>query len=195
MTWVTCARPIVAQIPDVPGWQLFFHDEFDGTSLNTTNWEALDRQNSFNNEKQYYRPEQVTVANGNLQITATNQPLANKLYRSGLITSKALYGPGRFEARIDLPTTQGMWPAFWLNAEPGSLAAGRRNRHPGKQGQPADDYEQCAFIGKKIPGHAAHNWHYVSHNYSATAAAIRSISTPGSTHTRPNGIKIHDQRE
>src|SRR5262245_39090086 len=104
-----------AQIPDVPGWQLFVHDEFDGTTLNTTNWEAMDRQNSFNNEKQYYKPEQVAVVNGNLQITATNQPLANKLYRSGLITSKALYGPGRFEARVDLPTTQGMWPAFWLN--------------------------------------------------------------------------------
>src|SRR3954467_78553 len=90
------ARPVAAQIPDVPGWQLFWHDEFDGNSLNTTNWTALDRQDSFNNEKQYYLPQQVTVANGNLQITATNQPLASKLYRSGLITSKALYGPGRF---------------------------------------------------------------------------------------------------
>ena len=99
----------------MPGWRLSFHDEFDGATLNTTYWEALDRQNSFNNEKQYYRPEQVAVVNGNLQITATNQPLGNKQYRSGLITSKALYGPGRFEARVDLPTTQGMWPAFWLN--------------------------------------------------------------------------------
>src|SRR5438128_1724360 len=83
----THAARLAAQIPDVPGWQLFFHDEFDGNSLNTTTWDPLDRQDSFNNEKQYYRPEQVTVANGNLQITATNQPLANKLYRSGLITS------------------------------------------------------------------------------------------------------------
>src|SRR5436190_3892827 len=95
------AKPAAAQIPDVSGWQLFWHDEFDGTSLNTTNWTALDRQDSFNNEKQYYRPEQVTVAAGNLQITATNQPLANKLYRSGLVTSTAIYGQGRIEARID----------------------------------------------------------------------------------------------
>src|SRR5688500_2971909 len=102
-----CIAPrAAAQIPDVPGWQLFWHDEFDGSTLDTTKWEALNRQDSFNEEKQYYRPEQVSVANGNLQITATNQPLANKLYRSGLITSKAIYGPGRFEARIDLPTTQ-----------------------------------------------------------------------------------------
>ncbi|HEX3601275.1 MAG TPA: family 16 glycosylhydrolase [Lacipirellulaceae bacterium] len=105
----------VAQIPDVPGWQLFWHDEFDGNTLNTTNWTALSRQNQNNNEKEYYTPGQVSVANGNLQLTATNQPMGNKAYRSGLITSNMLFGQGRIEARIDLPTTQGMWPAFWMN--------------------------------------------------------------------------------
>ncbi len=58
----------VAQIPDLPGWQLFWHDEFDGNTLNTTNWTALNRQDSYNNEKEYYIPSQVTVAGGNLQI-------------------------------------------------------------------------------------------------------------------------------
>jgi beta-glucanase (GH16 family) len=116
LAWSNSASIAVAQIPDQPGWQLSWHDEFDGTSLNNTNWEALDRQDSFNNEKQYYLPEQVAVVGGNLRITATNQPIADKDYRSGLITSRTRYGPGRFEARIDLPTTQGMWPAFWLNA-------------------------------------------------------------------------------
>lgn len=108
-------KPSLAQIPDLPGWQLFWHDEFDGTSLNTTNWTALTRQDQNNEEKEYYTPSQVSVANGNLQITATNQPLGNKQYRSGLITSNMLFGQGRIEARIDLPTTQGMWPAFWMN--------------------------------------------------------------------------------
>ena len=110
----------------------------------------------------------MTVADGNLRITATNQPLANKLYRSGLVTSKALYGPGRFEARIDLPTTQGMWPAFWLNAEPGCLAAGRRDRHYGKQGQPADAYEQCLPLAERS-GAVLRNRHYVFDEYTATS--------------------------
>src|SRR3954463_16527998 len=92
--------PAQAQIPDVSGWQLFWHDEFDGNSLNTTNWTAMSRQDSFNNEKQYYWPGQVTVANGNLQITAINQARGTKQYQSGLITSNALYGQGRYEARI-----------------------------------------------------------------------------------------------
>lgn len=157
-----------AQISDVPGWQLFFHDEFDGTTLNTTNWQALDRQNSFNNEKQYYRPEQVTVANGNLQITATNQPLGNKLYRSGLITSKSLYGPGRFEARIDLPTTQGMWPAFWLNANQVSWPLGGEIDIMENRGsQPT--LTSSAFHWQKDPGPCCANAHFVSHNYTATA--------------------------
>jgi beta-glucanase (GH16 family) len=168
IAWVLCAGRVVAQIPDVQGWQLFWHDEFDGSSLNTTNWEPLNRQNSFNNEKQYYHPEQVTVANGTLQLTATNQPLANKLYRSGLITSKALYGPGRFEARIDLPTTQGMWPAFWLNANQVAWPQGGEIDIMENRGsQPT--LTSSAFHWQKDPGACCANWHYVSHNYTATS--------------------------
>ncbi|MEZ6190640.1 MAG: glycoside hydrolase family 16 protein [Phycisphaerales bacterium] len=104
-----------AQVPYLPGWDLVWNDEFDGTSLNTTNWTPLDRKDSFNNEKQYYHPNQVTVSGGNLVITAIDVPRQGKAYQSGLITSNNLFGPGRFEARMDLPTSQGMWPAFWLN--------------------------------------------------------------------------------
>lgn len=113
---LTCSQAIHAQVPDLEGWNLILNDEFDGNSLNTTYWEALNRRDSYNNEKQYYHPDQVTVSGGNLQLTAIDTPRSGKDYQSGLITSRDLYGPGRFEARIDLPTSQGMWPAFWLNA-------------------------------------------------------------------------------
>jgi beta-glucanase (GH16 family) len=166
--WTTCAENVAPHIPEIPNWQLFWHDEFDGNSLNTTNWQSLDRRNSSNNEKQYYRPEQVTVANGNLQLTATNQSLANKQYRSGLITSKALYGPSRFEARIDLPTTQGMWPAFWLNANQVHWPQGgeidimeNKGSHP--------TTTSSAFHWQKDPGACCANWHYVFHEYSAAS--------------------------
>jgi len=112
--WACSAERVVAQIPDVPGWQLAWHDEFGGASVNQENWELIDLQNSHNNEKQYYRPEQASVVDGKLRITATNQPLGNKQYRSARLESWQAFAPGRFEARIDLPTTQGMWPAFWL---------------------------------------------------------------------------------
>jgi beta-glucanase (GH16 family) len=104
------------EVPALAGWDLVWHDEFSGTSLNTTYWEAANRRNSHNNEKQFYHPNQVAVADGNLKLTAINTPRDGKAYQSGLVTSKELFGPGRFEARMDLPTSQGMWPAFWLNA-------------------------------------------------------------------------------
>ena len=168
MAWVAWTGRAVAQIPDVPGWQLFWHDEFDGTTLNTTNWTALNRQDQNNNEKQYYTPGQVSVANGNLQLTATNQPLGNKLYRSGLITSNALYGQGRYEARIDLPTTNGMWPAFWMNP----------NQVPWPQGGEIDIMENkgsqptlvsSAFHWQKDPGPCCGAHQYVFHEYTATS--------------------------
>jgi beta-glucanase (GH16 family) len=103
-----------AQVPNLPGWDLVWNDEFDAGALDTARWEALDRKDSFNNEKQYYLPDQVSVANGLLTITATDQPLAGKAYRSGLVRTWAEQTYGRWEVRADLPTTQGMWPAIWL---------------------------------------------------------------------------------
>ncbi|MEM7682755.1 MAG: family 16 glycosylhydrolase [Planctomycetota bacterium] len=99
---------------DLPGWDLVFNDEFEGTSVDTSKWLVMDRRDSFNNEKQYYHPDQVTVSGGNLVLTAIDTPRQGKAYQSGLIDSHEQWSLGRFEARIDLPTSQGMWPAFWL---------------------------------------------------------------------------------
>ncbi|MEM8782467.1 MAG: glycoside hydrolase family 16 protein [Planctomycetota bacterium] len=114
-TAIATAAPLAAANPlDLPDWELVFNDEFDGPSVDTSKWLVLNRQDSFNNEKQYYREEQVSIDNGHLVLTAVNQPLANKAYRSGLVDSHQQWSHGRFEASIDLPTSQGMWPAFWL---------------------------------------------------------------------------------
>jgi len=113
--WLAIAQSTAAEIPDVPGWELTWHDEFDGPNVDVAKWDRINLRNSHNNEKQYYRPEQASIVDGNLRITATNEPLQDKDYRSARLESWQTFGPGRFEARIDLPTTQGMWPAFWLH--------------------------------------------------------------------------------
>jgi beta-glucanase (GH16 family) len=170
-----------AQIPDVPGWQLFWHDEFDGNSLDTAEWTAADRQNQNNNEKQYYRPEQVAVANGNLVITATNQPLGNKQYRSGLITSKDLFGVGRFEARIDLPTTQGMWPAFWMNPNQVQWPLGGEIDIMENRGsQPT--LTSSAFHWQKNAGPCCDQHQYVFEEYTATSGG-QPVNFHNSFHT------------
>ena len=103
-----------ALVPHLSGWDLAWNDEFDGTTVDGAAWEVLTRRDSFNNEKQYYLPEQVTVDNGRLSITANDVPLDGKLYRSGRLWTNEGWSYGRFEARAKLPATQGMWPAFWL---------------------------------------------------------------------------------
>lgn len=165
--WFCCARQAAAQVPDLPGWDLIWNDEFDGTTLNNTNWEALNRRDSFNNEKQYYHPDQVAVTGGNLELTAINVPRANKAYQSGLVTSRDLFGPGRFEARIDLPTSQGMWPAFWLNS----------NHVPWPQGGEIDILENrgsqpnlvsSAYHWQTNPGPCCDQHQFVYEEYTAT---------------------------
>lgn len=96
------------------GWTLGWQDDFDGTAINASRWERLTRRDSFNNEKQYYLASQATVSNGNLRLTATNQPLDGKQYRSGLVRTWQEQTYGRWEVRASLPTGQGMWPAIWL---------------------------------------------------------------------------------
>lgn len=71
-----------------------------------------------NNERQYYtdRPENVTVENGMLKITALKESFQGSDFTSARILTKGKFQKkyGRFEARIKLPWGQGIWPAFWM---------------------------------------------------------------------------------
>lgn len=71
-----------------------------------------------NNELQYYtdRPENVKVEDGMLKITARRESFEGSAYTSARIKTKGLFEQayGRFEARIQLPWGQGIWPAFWM---------------------------------------------------------------------------------
>ncbi|WP_420573712.1 glycoside hydrolase family 16 protein [Kordia sp.] len=74
-----------------------------------------------NNELQYYtnRPENIRVEDGVLKIIATQESFEGSGYTSARINTKGLFTQkyGRFEARIQLPWGQGVWPAFWLLGE------------------------------------------------------------------------------
>ncbi len=71
-----------------------------------------------NNELQYYtdRPENVIVQNGVLIITANEESFEGSQYTSARLLTQNLFEQryGRFEARIQLPWGQGIWPAFWM---------------------------------------------------------------------------------
>ncbi len=63
------------------------------------------------------------IENGNLVITARKEKcsegsdhIAREFTSARLKTQASLFSQayGRFEARIKIPSGQGMWPAFWL---------------------------------------------------------------------------------
>ncbi|CAL2080422.1 glycoside hydrolase family 16 protein [Tenacibaculum sp. 190524A05c] len=101
---------------------LVLEDEFDTDGVIDSSVWTYDigtGQNGWgNNELQYYtdRPENVTVQNGVLIITARQEQFNGSGYTSARIKTEGLFEQayGRFEARIRVPYGQGMWPAFWL---------------------------------------------------------------------------------
>ena len=108
-----------------PGQTLVWSDEFNGSSLDTSKWEYMIGNGAEygipgwgNNELQYYtaRPENVQVSAGMLYITARQENYQGIKYTSArlrtLNNSDFLYG--LMEARIKLPSTPGIWPAFWM---------------------------------------------------------------------------------
>lgn len=100
-------------------YQLVWSDEFEGSSLNTLNW-SYDIGNGNggwgNNELEYYRSENVSVSGGYLTIEAREESYSGYDYTSGKIhtRNKQEFLYGKMEARMKLPTGQGIWPAFWM---------------------------------------------------------------------------------
>ena len=101
-----------------PNWQLAWSDEFDEATLDPTKW-VVDTGDSFGTDQQDYdtgRPNNIDITGGNLVITAQQESYMGSSYTSGRIETNGNFSQsyGRFEARIQLPKGQGMWPAFWL---------------------------------------------------------------------------------
>lgn len=71
-----------------------------------------------NNESQYYtkRPENVTINNGLLKITAKREDYNGHSYTSTRMLTRGLFEftYGRVEARAKLPQGGGTWPAIWM---------------------------------------------------------------------------------
>lgn len=117
-------------------WDLIFNDDFDGNTLDANKWTTCywwDNQgctNEGNHELEWYLPQNVTMANSNLQLTATQQPVEasngkNYPYTSGMITTgrsnSNMQDPARFdflygyvEVRVKIPAGKGLWPAIWM---------------------------------------------------------------------------------
>jgi len=101
---------------DTKKWKLIWHDEFNGTRLDTKKWNVLTRETSKHGELQYYIPDEVYLNNGCLRIRSSQRDYGDKHYTSGRLDTKDKLAItyGRIEIRGKLPIGKGMWPAYWL---------------------------------------------------------------------------------
>ncbi len=99
-------------------WKLVWEDDFNEPTLNLTKWSYDYGENWFHNELQAYTNESrnVYLKDGFLYLQAIKEKYGQKNYSSGRIFTRytASWMYGRFEARMKMPTGQGMWPAFWM---------------------------------------------------------------------------------
>jgi beta-glucanase (GH16 family) len=103
-------------------FQLVWQDEFEGASgqlPDLSKW-AFDIGTDWGNAQLEYDtdcPENASLdGDGHLAIIARREDYAGQSFTSARIKTHDLYEQtyGRFEARIKLPSGQGIWPAFWL---------------------------------------------------------------------------------
>ena len=138
------ASPVPVEQRD--GWTMTFHDEFEGTTLDTTKWvtcypdmDPRDKGCIHGDELQRYLPENVIVSDGTVKLRAQKEnyvaPDGEKYkYTSGMITTgkdkwdtttpaKFTYQYGYMEMRAKVPHGQGLWSAFWtlpwVKSDPG----------------------------------------------------------------------------
>ena len=105
---------VAQQPPEVSGFEINWYDEFDGSEVDETKWTKVFSTSPTNSSLHVYLPENVFAGGGNMIILSSDTPFGQFAYRSGQVISKTEHRYGRFEARANLPTSQGMWPAIWL---------------------------------------------------------------------------------
>ncbi len=112
---VTSDTPPVTPSDD---WRLVWQDDFNGGTLDRDIWNIeVNGDGGGNNELQYYCEKAISVADGNLVITATKENYGGKTCTSGRLNTlgKVYFTYGKVEARIKMPNTaNGLWPAFWM---------------------------------------------------------------------------------
>ena len=113
--------PIPTPVAAREGWELAWHDEFDGKTINRSDWTFdLGGGGWGNGEAQVYTdlPQNARQEEGLLVIEArkeTNE-LGGFEFTSARLKTQGLktFQYGRIEARLKVPAGAGFWPAFWM---------------------------------------------------------------------------------
>jgi beta-glucanase (GH16 family) len=106
-----------------PGYTLVWADEFNGSALNTSDWnyEVGDGCPNVcgwgNNELEWYtNGSNLYMQRGKLIIEARQESIGGKNFTSSRITTqnKKSFQYGRIDIRAKTPVGRGIWPALWM---------------------------------------------------------------------------------
>jgi beta-glucanase (GH16 family) len=127
-------EPTPSALPPA-GYRLVFEEQFQGTSLDTSRWTALQepRRDALST------PDAVTVSGG---VLTTTTYTAAGVHHTGFLTTEDKFEAryGYFEARIRFNDSPGGWCAFWLAAPTIGTPLG----DPGRAGVEIDVVEHRA---------------------------------------------------
>ncbi len=176
-------EPDLPDDTEIPGWNLVWQDEFEGSSIDATKWTHLVTGNPANNELQYYTDRVINsrIENGVLTIQAHAEvytgPDGTRQYTSARLHSenKGDWKYGRFEIRAKMPLGQGMWPAIWMmptDSEYGGWAA-------------SGEIDIMEFLGhepNRVHGTLHYGGSWPSNTSSGTSTTLRSGSFAADFH-------------
>ena len=120
MKFVLISSLLISILCGVPaGYRLVWSDEFEGNSIDNSKWGYdIGGGGWGNNELEYYtnRGDNAYVADGLLHIRAKKESYGGREYTSARLLTKGKFefNFGYVEARIALPSGDGIWPAFWM---------------------------------------------------------------------------------
>lgn len=106
------APALLPAAPLPPGYQLTWHDEFDGAAIDSSRWNVFDWRRGQAQDT----PDAVDVKDGVLRISTYTE---DGVQKTGFLSTE--YGKydathGYFEARIRFHGVSGQWCAFWLTS-------------------------------------------------------------------------------
>jgi len=172
-------------------WTQVWGDEFNYQGLPDPAVWTYEEGYIRNWESQYYMkedPDNTRVENGALIIELHKQAMGGMEYTSGSISTQNSrnWQYGRFEARMKLPVSKSMWPAFWLMPQSWATghstwpASGEIDIMEGKGSNPSwtsgaihfqntDNNWQYRFnVFELMNGNFHDDWHVFAYEWTAT---------------------------
>jgi beta-glucanase (GH16 family) len=121
-TAIDTLEPAASAPAQSDAWEPVWADEFeqpDGSAPDPGRWNHQEGGSGWGNgELQHYTKliDNAFIQDGMLVIQANKEYMLGRDYTSARLTTqfRGDWTYGRYEVRAKLPTTQGIWPAFWL---------------------------------------------------------------------------------